>query len=491
MAAITTHGNRRIIQFRLRDGRRGTISLRDTTESRAITVRDHIEELITAPATGHQPRPATRIWLNELPDDLYARLVEYDLAAPRLRYQLATVIAEFCASRQDVKASTRASWKQAHDALISHFGKDHDLAKIHAGDADDWRQKQIGAKLRDATIRKRTRAVNTLMAWAIRRKYITENPFAHLPAASIEGRDKPYVPAADAWAVIEALPSVSWKLLVALGRFAGLRVPSEALALRWEHIDFAAGKMTVPVPKLAHIAGKGTRVVPLFTAIQPLMLEAFAAAEPGQQAVLALPACASAYLRKIVENAARRAGVKPWRCTFHALRASCETDLAARHPVHLVASWIGHDLRIAQRHYLKALDTDFKSASASPGAHGAAKSAAPSMGVNQMEQSGMDATPAGTLETGASGNDMEPSGKKWAIQDLNQSRETGGKTQDQADGAAESAARTLTTLWPSLSPACRDAIRARLHAIDRVFETSIEKESTHGPQQKPPRPVSD
>ena len=37
--------------------------------------------------------------------------------------------------------------------------------------------------------------------------------------------------------VIDACPNAEWRTLVALSRYAGLRVPSEALLLRWQDIN--------------------------------------------------------------------------------------------------------------------------------------------------------------------------------------------------------------------------------------------------------------
>ena len=45
--------------------------------------------------------------------------------------------------------------------------------------------------------------------------------------------------------VIDAATDPQWKLLIALGRFGGLRIPSEALALSWGDVDFGAKRFTV------------------------------------------------------------------------------------------------------------------------------------------------------------------------------------------------------------------------------------------------------
>jgi integrase len=217
-------------------------------------------------------------------------------------------------------------------------------------------------KLKEATIRKRIRACKTLMNWAMRRGYIDKSPLDRLVSASIAGDQKPYVTVEVAERVIDKLPDCRWRLLFALGRFAGLRTPSEALALRWSHIDWERNRIRVPVPKLQHIPGKGERTIPIFRRLRPYLQEAYNEAEPGEDRVVALPGTSDAYLRKVVTQAITKAKVKPWRAVFHSLRASCETDLMKHHPLHVVCRWIGHDAKVAEANYLQVTGADFDKA---------------------------------------------------------------------------------------------------------------------------------
>jgi hypothetical protein len=61
-----------------------------------------------------------------------------------------------------------------------------------------------------------------------------------------------------------------------------------------------------------------------------------------------------------------RAGLDPWPRLFHALRASCESDLAREYPITTVCKWIGNTVSIAARHYVQVVDEDFKRASHVP-----------------------------------------------------------------------------------------------------------------------------
>ena len=364
MASITNKlDGRRIVQFVGGDGRRRSVRLGKMSKSDAASICLKIEKLASASITGAPLDRETSIWLAEIGDKLHKRLVRVGLAEPRSaapHRTLGAVIAEYNDKRQGVKQSTRFTWKQAQDSLTEALGENKPLKDITAGDADDWRQGLIKRKLAEATIRKRTRINIMLFNWAIRRRYIQSNPFTHLPSTSIAGDEKPYVPVETAKAVIDQLPDARWRVLFALGRFAGLRLPSEGLALRWSHVDWDKSKIHVPVPKLEHLpVDKRVRTIPIFDQLRPYLEDAYAIASEGDDRVVAIEKVTDAYLRKVVRKAIERAGAAPWRYVFHALRASCETDLAERYPIHVVARWIGHDIRIAQKHYLRTLDEHF------------------------------------------------------------------------------------------------------------------------------------
>jgi integrase len=70
---------------------------------------------------------------------------------------------------------------------------------------------------------------------------------------------------------IEHAPNDTWKLLISLSRFAGLRVPSEALSLRWQDVDWERQRLTIPSPKTEYLAGRGYRVIPLFPELRPYL----------------------------------------------------------------------------------------------------------------------------------------------------------------------------------------------------------------------------
>lgn len=57
-----------------------------------------------------------------------------------------------------------------------------------------------------------------------------------------------------------------------------------------------------------------------------------------------------------MERIIERAGVVPWPKVFHNLRASRQTELAERYPIHVVCAWLGNSEPIAKEHYLQVTE---------------------------------------------------------------------------------------------------------------------------------------
>ena len=367
MASITKQSNgRKTVQVKCPDGKRRSLRLGKVSSKVAGEVKTNVERIVAAKTTGQALDLHTARWLADISDELHERVVKIGLAEPRestARRTVEQVVTEFGENRKDVKASTRAAWHQGHSSFTAFVGADLFIDEVTIANADDWWQSMIADGLKQATIRKRVRTVKTLINWAIRRGYLIKSPVSHLASTSIDGAAKPYVTRDVALKVIDKLPDYRWRLLFALGRFAGLRLPSEAFALRWSHVDWENDRIRVQVPKLEHIPGKGERVIPIFADLRDYLLTAFEQAEPGDDRVIALPTTTDAWRRKVVATAIKAAGVEPWSHVFHALRASCETDLMRSFPSHIVCKWIGHGLAVAERNYLQTTDDDFAKAS--------------------------------------------------------------------------------------------------------------------------------
>ena len=368
MASITKQPNgRRIVQVVCPDGKRRSLRLGKVSTKIAEGVKTHIEHLVSANATGQSVDLHTSRWLADISDDLHEKIVKLGMAKPRAsveRRTISQVIKEHGEKRVDVKPATRDTWKQSHSSFVSFVGANRFIDEISAADADDWEQSLISSGLSRGTVRKRVRVVKALMNWAIKREYLDRSPLIGLSSTSHAGAEKPHITREDAFKVLERLPNSQWRLFFALGRFGGLRLPSEAYALRWSMVDWENDRITVPVPKLEHIPGKDKRIIPIFADLRDYLLTAFEEAEPGDDRVITLPK-SDPGRRKVVIEAIEAAGLEKWSHLFHSLRASCETDLMKDgHSPAAVCRWIGHSLAVSERHYLQITDDCFARAAA-------------------------------------------------------------------------------------------------------------------------------
>jgi len=164
----------------------------------------------------------------------------------------------------------------------------------------------------------------------------------------------------DSRKILSKLPNSEWRLLFALARFGGLRIPSEPQELRWADIDWQRDRMVVHSPKTEHHKGHETRTIPIFPDLRRCLLERRDDGKPEDEMVLPmLRGKSNSYCRKPVIKAIELTGVAVWEDLFNTLRATFDTELRDRFPGHVVDAWTGHSERVAKRHYSQVTDEHF------------------------------------------------------------------------------------------------------------------------------------
>lgn len=364
MATIGTesNGHRRVL-FVAADGSRKTVRLGKCSHRDAEDICRHVEALAAASMNGQPMSRKTAVWLSEIGATLHDRLARAGLVTARAAVEgtkLGAFLDAYIAGRVDAKPRTIINLKQARKALMEYFGDGKPLAAITAGDADAFRLALLGKGLADNTVRRICGRARQYFRAAIRRELVQRNPFDGIKCAVGANPDRLYfVSREDAEKVLAACPDAEWRLIFALSRYAGMRCPSEHLAMRWGDVDWEHNRMTVRSPKTEHYEGKASRLVPIFPELYPHLREAFEAAEPGTEYVIARCRDGSVNLRTQLERIIRRAGLEPWAKLFHNLRATRETELAESFPLHVVCAWIGNSTAIAAKHYLQVTDQHF------------------------------------------------------------------------------------------------------------------------------------
>jgi integrase len=362
MATLSSIKGRRIVQVLVRDRRR-TISLNRVSMEDARTIRDHIQRMARSVDWGVPASSETLRWLATISDKLHAKLSDAGLVEARIpsgSLQLDAYFTAYIKRRSDLKERSLTNLGQVQKFAVGFFGPTRELSRITTGDAKDWRR-ALAERYAEATIAMHVKRMRQLYADAIDRKLVTENPFRSVYAGTQSNPDRMYYVSRDDMAkVIEACPDAQWRLLFAMARYAGLRVPSEIRALKWSDIDFGRNRFTVQAAKTEHHVGKSRRTVPIFPELMPHLLSAQASAEVGEPFVF--PRLRHQQLRTMAQKIIGRAGLTVWVKVFQNLRASCETDLAATNPLHLACAWIGNSTGVAMKHYLQVTDADYERA---------------------------------------------------------------------------------------------------------------------------------
>jgi len=372
MASITKEANgRRTVQFVAPDGKRKSIRLGKTAQRNAEKVKLHVEMIVAATIAGHAVDDETARWLAGLEQPMHDKLAAVGLATKRQAAELSSFIAAYVEERVDVKPATKEVWNQGRNGLVAFLGADRSLRNVTSGDADGYKLHLIGQKLAPYTIRKRLQFAKMIFRAAVRRKLMPSNPFADVNVPAVMSDRQRFITPEETARLLDAAPDGDWRMIIALSRYAGLRCPSEVLSLRWQDVDWQAGRMIVTAPKTEHHPGKGTRVVPIFGDLRPWLEQAYEAAPEGAVYVVderyrrsanSKSGWRNCNLRTQFERIITRAGLTPWPRLFHNLRSSCETELIKRHPMPAVVAWLGHTEEIALRHYCQVTDADFAQA---------------------------------------------------------------------------------------------------------------------------------
>jgi len=271
--------------------------------------------------------------------------------------------------RAGKKPRTIVTYEQTEGLLLRYFGAERRLDSVTPGDADEFKLWALrsggrterpgdrdGRKLGANTVNRRCRIASQFFRQAKRKKLIAENPFEGVGGAVVANDDRmKIIDPETAKAVLDACPDAEWRLIFALARFGGLRVPSELAVLRWTDVDWAESRIAVDSPKT------GRRIVPIFRELRPYLEAVFDL--PTADPVFVVPRAQNENLRtnmlRIIKRAKLPQWPEGWPKVFQNLRFSRQTELAQVYPIHVVCQWLGNSPDVAMEHYLRATEADF------------------------------------------------------------------------------------------------------------------------------------
>ena len=342
-------------------GRRKRIRIGVVSHDFAEETKRRVEKLIAAKILNHAIDQETAVWLGGVSEKIHQRISDKGLCPQRSPVPLAPGLGTFLAKyldqrRHELKPGSIQRLSQTADRLTRFFAESTPIDSITANTAKDWRASMAAEGLAEATIRLHCRNAKSIFTDAVERELLHRNPFAKLKSASVAAQHDRYVSASEVAQVLDACPNVHWRTLVGLARFAGLRCSSETHGVTWHDVDWERQRLTVYAPKT-----DSTRIVPITAPLFAVLQDAFDLAAEGAETIVTL---SRNNLHRDFCLILKRAGIVPWPDLFQTLRRSAETELARSFPQHAVSKWLGHSMKVSERHYLSVTDELYETAAA-------------------------------------------------------------------------------------------------------------------------------
>ena len=353
-----------LVQFVGTDGKRRSLRVGKLNDRNAARLQDRIEALVISMKMGTPLDDHTQQWLVTIADTPLAKQLERaGLIKKQLKLTLEAFIDEYMAFKeQKLKATTLITLKQTRRRITKFLGTKINILDITQADADKYQVfLSVQEKLSDATVARDCKRCREVFEYAKKSRIIKDNPFASLKLPSQENKERMFTITSEmATKVLDACPSLKWKLIFAMARYGGIRMPSELVKLRWQDILWSENKIIIHSPKTAH-QGKPTRIIPLFPELKPLLEQAYDAAPEGSVNVIKHCQGTKNY-RKGLKEIILKAGLLPWPKLFNNLRSTRETELAKTYSLQAATAWIGNTPKIALGHYLQVTEQEWQNA---------------------------------------------------------------------------------------------------------------------------------
>ena len=356
---------RRRIQFTAPDRQRRSIRLGRVSKKVAEQIRFHVEEIIAAKTTGVPLSSSTSQWVTDLSDIMRDKLAAVGLVEGRKRIRLGVWLDNYVAIRKDIKPATKTNWGHTVRNLKEFFSEGANPRDIDFSAAERFKQYLIGLDLKSATVSKRIQNAKMFFRRMAKEKIIAENPFDEVKYYHANDKRKNAIIDRLLYArIMDAMPDTQWRAIVALARIGALRCPSEVLSLRWQDIDWSGGWMNVRSPKNEHHPGKESRQVPLFADLREVLTEAFELAPEGTEFVIwkyelrsgaeSPRGWQNSNLRGRFNHFLQSSGIPEISKPFQSMRSSRENEMVEEYPLKCVVDWVGHDIKVAAKHYLNS-----------------------------------------------------------------------------------------------------------------------------------------
>jgi len=278
--AVSPNGHRRILFYDSNKDRKA-IHLGKCSDRNAQKVKTRVESILVAKLLGNSIDQDDAVWLAGEGQEIRPKLEkvglveQLEIASDTQKVSLADFLKGFIERNgASKKPATRVVWQQVINMLNKYMPKDIALNEVTAGHAKNFHEKLKASNLASSTIHKRLGFTRQFFHDAVDWELIERNPFSWIKSQGSSLKSNVEVPMEQIELILTKCDT-TWKAIVGLSRYGGVRCPSETLSLTWGDIDFELGRMSIPEPKVEHHEGRGVRLCPLFPELRTILEKLF------------------------------------------------------------------------------------------------------------------------------------------------------------------------------------------------------------------------
>ena len=372
------------------NGKRRSISVGRTSKKLIRPFQTLIDNLLPYAELGQTPPASLVKQARKLTPKLQDKLVERGL----IPLEVSRTINGFCKQflndhSKSVKSDTIRKLDNERKRLNKCFGKEKLLSDFTEYDAMQYREflklegslwTPAGVKkgLSNAAVNRSCGLCSQFFNMAKKQRLIVDNPFDNIEKTNLTNKDRVYHVSVDEFdKLIENVGRWQIRVCLGLARWAGIRLPTEAVRLRWSDVHWGNGTKEDPghiivenVKTKHHPTVSEYRKCPIFPELRPYLQEAWEMSKEGAEWVIEgvesfdknRDKPTKPNLRTTVLKSRKKAGLYPWPDPLKNLRKTRQTELTDEFPQHVVCEWLGNSEKVAEKHYLHVTDEHMSAA---------------------------------------------------------------------------------------------------------------------------------
>jgi integrase len=303
----------------------------------------------------------TATWLQTAPPELLSKLEKADLIIVPKPQDLQWLWDTFISYRTDVKSSTMKLYLACRRLFFQTFLPTELVETITTEKLLNWKAILL-TRYAAGGVATQLTIVNAMFNWAVRMEFLSKNPMFGIPFGSrVNQNTRRHITVGEYMKLLEACPSLEWRVIIALARFGGLRCPSELMQLRWSDIVWKLHGFWVRSPKTEHHSGHECRFVPLFSEIWTELKQLHEQIQPKDDdfIIQSFQGKSQWNLNSPFQKIARQAGLEKIVSPFRNMRKDRCNEVREQYGSEKETTWMGHSEKVMKKHYLDVTEKDY------------------------------------------------------------------------------------------------------------------------------------